>query len=223
VTTIVKRYFLVVAAKNDKAMPESVDMAPGGIARREVSRGLKPKPEIMRVLNVVRPPLGTWSATIAKNSSQVFGSYTASRICSFLNTLVSTPVLSEALRWISIIFSRPDSHFASNGLFGLKHVRMYRSGSLLPLGFAENLQEEVHDERPKQRESTKSQEDDLPGCEGAVVITDKPSDETIEDRCNHIENDAVPFVSSRSRQHPIDLTCFSLVALPVCTTLRSTW
>jgi hypothetical protein len=37
-------------------------------------------------------------------------------------------VLSEALRWMSIIFSRPDSHFASKGLFGLEYVRMDRSG-----------------------------------------------------------------------------------------------
>lgn len=123
-TTIAKRCFLVVAAKNDKAMPESVDMAPGGMASREVSRGLKPRPEMIKVLNVVRPPLGTWSATIAKNSSQVFGSNSASWICSFLNTLVSTPVLSEALRWMSIIFSRPESHFASRGLLGLENVNV---------------------------------------------------------------------------------------------------
>lgn len=208
-TTIATRYFLVVAAKNDKAMPEIVDMAPGGIAKRDVSRGLKPRPEMIRVLNVVSPPLGTWRATIAKKSSQVFGSDRASTICSLLNILVSTPVLSEALRWISIIISRPDSHLASNGLLGLDNVRTNRSTSLKLRATTRNSQEEVYDKGPEQCERPKSQENDLPGGERAVVIADEPGNKTIQDGCDHVEDDAVPDVSWVSKQRLIDLTCSS--------------
>lgn len=52
-------YLRVVEARKDSAMPEAVLMKPGGIASNDVSRGLKPRPEMMRVLKVVSPPLGT--------------------------------------------------------------------------------------------------------------------------------------------------------------------
>lgn len=38
------RYRLVVEAKNERARPDAVLITPGGIARREVCKGLKPSP-----------------------------------------------------------------------------------------------------------------------------------------------------------------------------------
>lgn len=90
-------------------------------------------------------------------------------------------------------------------------------------GSTDDLQEEVYNKRPKQRECAKSQEDDLPRREGTSVIADQPGDEAIEDGCDHIENDAVALISLKSEQRSINLTYFSLVALQVYTTSRSTW
>lgn len=69
VATITVRHFLVVAAKNDRAMPESVLMAPGGIASNDVCRESKPRPLMIKVLNVVSPPFGTWRATYTSKSA----------------------------------------------------------------------------------------------------------------------------------------------------------
>ncbi len=104
------RHFLVVAAKNDRAIPDSVLIAPGGMASRDVCKESKPRPEMIKVLKVVSPPLGTCKATIANQINQVRTSSTASKTCSFLKTLDSTPVLSDALRWIMMNFSRPEIH-----------------------------------------------------------------------------------------------------------------
>lgn len=53
-------YLRVVEATYESTMPEIVDMAPGGMAKSEVSKGLNPSPLMMRVLKVVKPPLGTY-------------------------------------------------------------------------------------------------------------------------------------------------------------------
>lgn len=103
-------------------MPEIVLIAPGGMASKAVFSASKPRPEMMSVLKVVRPPLGTWRAMMANQISQVLISSRASQICSILKVLDSRPVLSIALRWMSMYFSRSDSHFASSGLFGLMGI-----------------------------------------------------------------------------------------------------
>ncbi len=61
-------YLRVVDAMYESAMPDAVLIKPGGIARREVSRGEKPSPEIMSVLKVVNPPLGTYAGVSAFDS-----------------------------------------------------------------------------------------------------------------------------------------------------------
>ena len=60
-------YLRVVDAMYESAMPDAVLMKPGGIARREVSRGEKPSPEMISVLNVVKPPLGTCDGVSASH------------------------------------------------------------------------------------------------------------------------------------------------------------
>lgn len=110
----------VVAARKDSAMPESVLMAPGGMASREVSSLEKPRPWMISVLKVESPPLGTCRATMANQISHVLMSSAASRMCANLKALFSMPVLSAALRWIRISFWRDVSHFASSGLLGRK-------------------------------------------------------------------------------------------------------
>ena len=58
-------YLRVVDAMYESAMPDAVLMKPGGIARREVFRGEKPSPEMMSVLKVVKPPLGTCAGGVS--------------------------------------------------------------------------------------------------------------------------------------------------------------
>lgn len=78
--TMLVLYFLVLAARNERPIPENVLIAPGGIASKAVFLLSKPRPWIMSVLKVVRPPLGTWRATMANQMSQVLGSRRPSRI-----------------------------------------------------------------------------------------------------------------------------------------------
>jgi len=120
--TIGVRYFLVVAARYDKAIPERVLIAPGGIASREVCKESNPNPDMMIVLNVVSPPFGTCRAAMAIQMSQVLISNAASQTWSILKTLDSIPVLSAAFLWMMMYFSRAVRNFASSGLLGLENI-----------------------------------------------------------------------------------------------------
>lgn len=65
-------YLRVVDARYDRPMPDRVLIAPVGIESRDVSRGPKPRPEMMRVLKVVKPPLGTCKLLVLMRNIYVF-------------------------------------------------------------------------------------------------------------------------------------------------------